>query len=80
MDNREHWANLFNYVGNILRNTSDQLDKDLKDRIIAFFDWRFKGRELTELQQFTSWLQAECLEARMAIGGILQDSGGLQDA
>ena len=27
-DNREHWANLFNYVGRILRSTSEQLDKN----------------------------------------------------
>ena len=60
---REHWANLFNYVGRILQNTDEQLNKGLKDRTIAFFDWRFKERELTELQQFTGWLQAECLGA-----------------
>ena len=39
--NREHWADLFDYVGRILRSTSEQLDKNLKDRIIAFFDWAF---------------------------------------
>ena len=60
--NREHWANLFNYVGRILRNTGNQLDKDLKDRTITFFDWRFGIKEPTELQQFTFWLQAKCLE------------------
>ena len=61
-DNREHWANLFDYVGRILRSTNEQLAKDLKDRIIAFFDWRFEVGEPTELQQFTFWLQAKCLE------------------
>ena len=61
-DNREHWANLFDYVGRILRSTSEQLDKNLKDRIIAFFDWRFEVKEPTELQQFTFWLKAKCLE------------------
>ena len=61
---REHWANLFNYVGShILPNTSGQLAKDWKDRIIAFFDWRFEVKESTELQQFSFWLEAECLEA-----------------
>ncbi len=62
-NNREHWANLFNYVGRILRSTSEQLDKDLEDRIIAFFDWRFEVKEPTELQQFAFWLEAECLGA-----------------
>ena len=62
-NNREYWANLFNHAGRILRSTSEQLDRELKDRIIAFFDWRFEVKELTELQQFTFWLEAECLEA-----------------
>ena len=61
-NNREYWANLFNYIGRILLNTEEQLDKDLKDRIIAFFNWRVNERESTELQQFTFWLQAKCLE------------------
>ena len=60
---RECWANLFNYVGRILRNTGEQLDKDLKDRTIAFFDWRFEIKEPRELRQFTHWLEAKCLEA-----------------
>ena len=60
---REQWANLFDYVGRILCNTSEQLDKGLKDRIIAFFDWRFEVKEPTELGQFTFWLEAKCLEA-----------------
>ena len=62
-DDREYWANLFNYVGRILRSTSEQLDRELKDRIIAFFDWRFEIKEPTELQQFTFWLEAKCLDA-----------------
>ena len=62
-NNRDHWANLFNYIGRILRSTSEQLDKDLSDRIITFFDWRFGVEEPTELQRFTFWLQAKCLDA-----------------
>ena len=62
-EDQERWANLFNYVGRILRSTSEQLDKNLKDRIIVFFDWRFEVKEPTELQQFTFWLAAECLDA-----------------
>ena len=62
-ENRDHWASLFNCVGRILRSTNEQLAKDLKDRIIAFFDWRFEVEEPTELQQFTFWMQAKCLDA-----------------
>ena len=32
------------------------------DRVIAFFDWRFDVAEPLELQEFTFWLKAECLE------------------
>ena len=63
-NNREYWAHLFNYVGShILLNMSGQLAKNWKDRIITFFDWRFEVKESTELQQFSFWLEAECLEA-----------------
>ena len=63
-DNREHWANLFDYVGRILRSTSKQLDKGLEERVIAFFDWRFAAQESIELQRFTFWLEARCLDAK----------------
>ena len=62
-EDRERWANLFNYIGRILRSTSEQLTKGLKDIIKAFFNWRVNEEEPTELQQFTFWLQAKCLEA-----------------
>ena len=58
----ERWANLFKYVGRMLWKKREQLDKDLEDRIIAFFNWRVNEQESTELQQFTFWLQAKCLE------------------
>ena len=61
--NREHWANLFNYVGRHLRESGEHLNQNLIDRIIDFFEWRFKQRKPTELQNFTPWLEAECLEA-----------------
>ena len=60
-NDREQWADLFNNVGHYLWN-SEHLDKSLEDRIIAFFDWRFEVKEVTELRQFNFWLQAECLE------------------
>ena len=52
---------MFGDVGHYLWN-SEHLDKSLEDRIIAFFDWRFEVKEVTELRQFNFWLQAECLE------------------
>lgn len=58
---RKRWGQLFNYVGRSLRNSGEQLDKILTDRIIAFFDWRFETSEPLELQEFTFWLEAECL-------------------
>ena len=61
-DDREKWANLFDYVGHRLWETTGQLDTNVKDKIIDFFEWRFEVREPTELQQFTYWLKAECLD------------------
>ena len=63
-DDREQWANLFDYVGHLLWDTTEQLEPRVKDLIIAFFDWRFEVREPTELQQFTYWLKAERLDAQ----------------
>ena len=60
--NREHWGYLFGYVGRIWKNTNEQPDKRLKDKTIAFFDWRFEVEEPTELQQFACWLEAEFLD------------------
>ena len=60
---RTHWARLFGHIGSSLRNTGKHLDEGLKDRIVAFFEWRFEVGEPTELQEFVFWLEAECLEA-----------------
>ena len=60
---RKQWADLFNNVGHYLWNSGKHLDKSLRDRIVAFFDWRFEVKELTELGEFNFWMQAECLEA-----------------
>ena len=62
--NREYWANLFNYVDQILGDTNEQLDKEIKDRIIAFFEWRLEVEEPCELRQFAFWMQANCLDAK----------------
>ena len=60
---RKHWATLFDHVGHSLRNTGRHLGEGLKDRLVAFFEWRFEVGEPTELQEFVFWLEAECLEA-----------------
>ena len=59
---RERWATLFGYIGRGLRNTK-HLDNGLKERILAFFEWRFEEGEPSELQKFVNWLEADCLEA-----------------
>ena len=59
---RAQWANLFGYVGRTLRDSGRQLDPTLKDRTIWFLDWRLDVGEPTELEQFASWLEAECLD------------------
>lgn len=61
-DDRKRWGQLFDYVGRSLRNSGRQLDQALTERIIVFFDWRFEIAEPLELQEFTFWLEAECLE------------------
>jgi hypothetical protein len=61
-DDRKRWGQLFDHVGRSLRNSGRQLDKALLERIIAFFDWRLEAAEPMELQEFTFWLEAECLD------------------
>jgi len=61
-DDRKRWVQLFDHVGRSLRNSGRHLEKALTDRIIAFFDWRFEAAEPIELQEFTFWLEAECLD------------------
>lgn len=60
--NQEDWGNLFRNIGHRLRNSGETLDQDMKDRVIAFFEWRLKKEEPSELKHFTVWLQAECLD------------------
>ena len=63
IEDRKHWAELFNYVGRQLNNSGKNLDAALKDRATAFFDWRLQAEEPTELREFMFWLKAECLDA-----------------
>ena len=61
--NREHWANLFNDTGRRLRNSGKNLDQNMVDRVIPFCNWRFEQKEPRELRHFTTWLEAEVLNA-----------------
>jgi hypothetical protein len=63
-DNLEHWANMFEHVGRMLRDTAAKLDTKIRDRIVDFFDWRIAIGEPKELRKFTFWLKVECLDAR----------------
>ncbi|UTF48753.1 hypothetical protein NLA06_09130 [Desulfomicrobium sp. ZS1] len=59
---RQRWAQLFDHVGRSLNNSGKRLDKELTDRAVAYFDWRLEAAEPQELQEFTFWLEAECLD------------------
>ena len=63
IEEKERWSHLFDHVGRSLKNSGRELEKDLKERIIEFFDWRFEQKESSELTMFTFWLAAECLDA-----------------
>ena len=61
---RKHWATLFDNVGRLLERTNKQhLNESLKNRTLAFFEWRLEAGEPLELGEFAFWLKAECLEA-----------------
>ena len=60
---RKRWAKLFNCVGRSFAISGPHLSNMLVERAKAFFDWRYEAAELLELQEFTYWLQAECLPA-----------------
>jgi len=60
---RKRWAQLFSHVGRTLRNSGKHLEKELTDRIVDYVDWRLEAAEPLELQEFTCWLEAECLSS-----------------
>jgi len=62
-EDKERWSHLFDYIGRSLKNSGKQLEAGLKQKIIDFFDWRFKKKEPSELKKFAFWLEAECLDA-----------------
>lgn len=61
-DDRKRWTLLFDYVGRSLNNSGRNLHKELIDRAISYFNWRLEVCEPQELQKFTFWLEAECLD------------------
>lgn len=69
---RNHWGKLLDYVGQSLKNSGKHLEKQLVDRAIAYFDWRFKKAEPLEFQHFTFWLGAECLPAEWRLCSYLK--------
>jgi hypothetical protein len=71
-DDRKRWAQLFDHVGRSLRNSGKHLDRSLTDRAIAYFDWRLETAEPQELQKFTFWLEAECLDPEWRLQSYLK--------
>ena len=69
---RERWANLFNQVGLSLNGIEKPLEEDLRDRVVAFFDWRFHKGELEELRLFGFWLKAECLAPDWRLDALMR--------
>ena len=61
-DDPKRWATLFNHVGHLLRKTGNQLVVGLKEKILAFFEWRLEAGDPLELREFGDWLEAECLD------------------
>lgn len=61
--NPDAWSHLFHQVGQVLSNIEQQLNDVHKERIVQFFDWRLEQQMPSELNTFTYWLQAECLDA-----------------
>ena len=58
------WANLFGHVGRRLKNSGQPIDSDIHKKFLDFFESRLKVECQEELQEFTSWLEAECLPAK----------------
>ena len=61
-ETRSHWANLFDHVGRLLRNSGDHINEELSDRAVAYFNWRCDQGEPKELVNFAFWMQSECLD------------------
>ena len=75
---RSRWVHLFDFVGRVMAESGKQLEEDLKKRGIEFFDWRFQKKEPSELNKFSFWLEAQCLDAdwRLMSYSKILDIGG----
>ena len=69
-DDRKRWATLFNHVGYLLRKTDNQLENGLKERILAFFEWRLEAGDPLELREFADWIEAECLDPKWRLTAL----------
>ena len=61
---RKRWSNLVEYLGDRLVNTKKPLEDDFETKLAQFFEWRLKAGDAIELNQFSIWLRAECLDAK----------------
>ena len=41
-DDRQRWGNLFDHVGRSLSRSNKPLGDTLRERVVAFFEWRFE--------------------------------------
>ena len=61
-DDQKLWAKIFDYVGRSLSSRNANFDQSLIERFVDYFHWRFEIGNPGELQCFTFWLKADCLE------------------
>jgi len=59
----KRWARLFDHAGRLLRNTTSDLATDLKERIVAYADWRVAQKNVEELAEFSFWLESKALDS-----------------
>ena len=71
-NNRDRWADLFDYIGRSLKISDRRLDQELIGRVIDLFDWRYKESESMELGQYSSWLEAGCLDPEWRLRSYLK--------
>ena len=69
---RKQWANLFDHFGRSLSKSKNTLEGALRDRVVAFFDWRFQKGEPEELRLFGFWLKAECLDPEWRLDALMK--------
>ena len=76
----DRWARLFDSTGRGLKCIDKQLDDILEQNIVAFAEWRLKKQNLSELNKFAFWMEAECLDEEWRLNsysGILDTYGRL---